>query len=52
VRRVTERARITKAISPHILRHAFITAAVDAGVLPESATSRQPRSTVSECYRG
>jgi integrase len=52
VRRITKRARITKPISPHILRHAFITAALDAGVLPESATSRQPRSTVSKCCRG
>src|SRR3984957_20309751 len=32
VRRVTRRAEITKPVSPHTLRHAFITAALDAGV--------------------
>jgi integrase/recombinase XerD len=32
VRRVARRAGITKKVSPHTLRHAFITAALDAGV--------------------
>jgi hypothetical protein len=32
VRRVARRAGITKPVSPHALRHAFITAALDAGV--------------------
>ena len=32
VRRVAGRARITKPVGPHTLRHAFITAALDAGV--------------------
>jgi len=32
VRRVTRRAGITKPVGPHTLRHAFITAALDAGV--------------------
>jgi hypothetical protein len=32
VRRVTRRAGIGKKVSPHTLRHAFITAALDAGV--------------------
>ena len=32
VKRLARRAGITKAISPHSLRHSFITAALDAGV--------------------
>ena len=32
VRRVAKRAGLTKTIGPHTLRHAFITAALDAGV--------------------
>jgi site-specific recombinase XerD len=32
VRRIAKRAGIGKPISPHTLRHAFITAALDAGV--------------------
>jgi integrase len=32
VRRVTRHAGITKQVSPHTLRHAFITASFDAGV--------------------
>ena len=32
VRRLAKKAGITKAISPHSLRHSFITAALDAGV--------------------
>ena len=34
VRKVARRAGITKAVTPHTLRHAFITAALDAGVPP------------------
>jgi len=32
VRRVARRAGIAKVVGPHTLRHAFITAALDAGV--------------------
>jgi site-specific recombinase XerD len=32
VRKTARRAGITKAVTPHTLRHAFITAALDAGV--------------------
>jgi GNAT superfamily N-acetyltransferase len=32
VRRVARRAGITKPVRPHTVRHAFITAALDAGV--------------------
>ena len=32
VRRVARRAGITKPVGPHTLRHAFITASLDAGV--------------------
>ena len=32
VRRIARRAGITKTVGPHTLRHAFITAALDAGV--------------------
>src|SRR5690349_5962845 len=32
VRRIARRAGITKQVGPHTLRHAFITAALDAGV--------------------
>jgi integrase/recombinase XerD len=31
VRRLTRRAGIAKPVGPHTLRHAFITAALDAG---------------------
>jgi integrase/recombinase XerD len=31
VKRLARRAGITKSISPHSLRHSFITAALDAG---------------------
>jgi integrase/recombinase XerD len=34
VRRVARRAEITKRVGPHTLRHAFITAALDAGGAP------------------
>jgi len=43
VLRVTRRAGITRQVSPHTLRHAFITAALDAEF--RSATSRKPPRT-------
>jgi site-specific recombinase XerD len=50
VRRVTRRAGIAKQVSPHTLRHAFITAALDAGVplrdVQEAATHADPRTTM------
>ena len=45
VRRVAGRAGIAKPIRPHTLRHAFITAALDAGVPlrdVQEAASRRP----------
>jgi integrase/recombinase XerD len=50
VRRATRRAGITKQVSPHTLRHAFITAALDAGVplrdVQEAASHADPRTTM------
>ena len=50
VRRVARRAGITKAVGPHTLRHAFITAALDAGVplrgVQEAASHADPRTTM------
>jgi site-specific recombinase XerD len=50
VRRVARRAGLTKKISPHTLRHAFITAALDAGVplrdVQEAASHADPRTTM------
>ena len=50
VKRLARRARITKRISPHTLRHSFITAAVDAGVplrdVQEAASHPDPRPTM------
>ena len=50
VRRVAHRAGITKPIGPHSLRHAFITAALDAGVplrdVQEAASHGDPRTTM------
>jgi integrase/recombinase XerD len=50
VRRVTRRAGISKQVSPHTLRHAFITAAFDAGVplrdVQEAASHAYPRTTM------
>jgi hypothetical protein len=43
VRRVTRRGGITKKVGPRTLRHAFITAALDAGVRCE--TFRRPHRT-------
>jgi integrase/recombinase XerD len=50
VRRVARRAGLDKNISPHTLRHAFITAALDAGVplrdVQEAASHADPRTTM------
>jgi integrase/recombinase XerD len=50
VRRIARRAGITKAVGPHTLRHAFITAALDAGVplrdVQEAASHADPRTTM------
>jgi site-specific recombinase XerD len=50
VRRLARRARIDKTISPHSLRHSFITAALDAGVplrdVQEAASHADPRTTM------
>ena len=50
VRRVTRRAGIAKHVSSHTLRHAFITAALDAGVplrdVQEAASHADPRTTM------
>jgi site-specific recombinase XerD len=50
VRRVAIRAAITKPVGPHTLRHAFITAALDAGVplrdVQEAASHADPRTTM------
>jgi hypothetical protein len=47
---VTRRAGIAKQVSPHTLRHAFITAALDAGVplrdVQEAASHADPRTTM------
>jgi integrase/recombinase XerD len=50
VRRVAGRAGMTKPVGPHTLRHAFITAALDAGVplrdVQEAASHADPRTTI------
>jgi site-specific recombinase XerD len=50
VRRVTRRAAIAKKVSPHTLRHAHVTAALDAGVplrdVQEAASHADPRTTM------
>jgi site-specific recombinase XerD len=50
VRRVAGRAQITKPVGPHTLRHAFITAALDAGVplrdVQDAASHADPRTTM------
>ena len=50
VRKVARRAGITKAVTPHTLRHAFITAALEAGVplrdVQEAASHADPRTTM------
>ncbi len=50
VRRLAKRAGTDKRISPHSLRHSFITAALDAGVplrdVQEAASHSDPRTTM------
>ena len=50
VRRVARRAGVNKPIGPHTLRHAFITAALDAGVplrdVQEAASHADPSTTM------
>jgi len=50
VRRVARRDGVNKPIGPHTLRHAFITAALDAGVplrdVQEAASHADPRTTM------
>jgi site-specific recombinase XerD len=50
VRRITRQAGINKRVGPHTLRHAFITAALDAGValrdVQEAASHADPRTTM------
>ena len=50
VKRLTKHAGIDKKISPHSLRHSFITAALDAGVplrdVQEAASHADPRTTM------
>ncbi|CAN5861842.1 hypothetical protein BH23ACT4_BH23ACT4_09720 [soil metagenome] len=48
VRRLAKRAGIDKRVTPHTLRHAFITAALDAGVplrdVQEAASHADPQN--------
>jgi integrase/recombinase XerD len=50
MRRIARRAGITKRVGPHTLRHASITAALDAGVplrdVQEAASHADPRTTM------
>jgi len=50
VRKAARRAGITKTVTPHTLRHAFITAALDAGVplrdVQEAASHADPRTKI------
>ena len=50
VRKTARRAGIGKAVTPHTLRNAFITAALDAGVplrdVQEAASHADPRTTM------
>jgi site-specific recombinase XerD len=56
VRKAAPRAAITKAVTPHTLRHAFITAALDAGVplrdVQEAASHADPRTTMHQVGPG
>ena len=50
IRRLARQAGIDKKISPHSLRHSFITATLDAGVplrdVQEAASHADPRTTM------
>jgi integrase/recombinase XerD len=50
VRRIARRAGIAKRVGPHTLRHAFITAALDAGIplrdVQEAASHADPRTII------
>ena len=50
INRLVKRTGIDKRISPHSLRHSFITAALDAGVplrdVQEAASHADPRTTM------
>jgi integrase len=50
VKRLARQAGISKRVSPHSLRHSFITAALDAGVslrdVQEAASHADPRTTM------
>jgi len=50
VRRIARQTGISKKVGPHTLRHAFITAALDAGVplrdVQEAASHADPRTTM------
>ena len=50
VRKVARRAGIAKSVTPHTLRRAFITAALDAGVplraVQEAASHADPQTTI------
>ena len=50
MQRIARKARIGKRVGPHTLRHAFITAALDAGVplrdVQEAASHADPRTTM------
>ena len=50
VRKIARRAGIANTVTPHTLRHAFITAALDAGVplrdVQEAASHADPRTTM------
>ncbi len=50
VRKAAHRAGLARAVTPHTLRHAFITAALDAGVplrdVQEAASHADPRTTM------
>jgi site-specific recombinase XerD len=52
VRRLAKRGGIDKRVTPHTLRHAFITAALDAGVplrdVQEAASHADPRTTMRD----
>jgi integrase/recombinase XerD len=56
VRKVARRAGIAKAVTPHTLRHAVITAALDAGVplrdVQEAASHADPRTTMRYARAG